>query len=79
MNASERIRRTAQAVASALGGSPLSYLGIVAVVIHAHESACELERWDLVRDDELWRAAREGADELREQLQARARRHGQAA
>jgi hypothetical protein len=74
VTASERIRRTAHAVALAIGGNPLAYMAICAVVIHAHENVCELERWDLVRDDELWRAAHEGADELRENLERRTKR-----
>lgn len=79
MTAADRIRKTAQAVAAALGGSHLAYLPICAVVIHAHENVCELERWELVRDQELWRAAREGADELREGLATRAKRQAEAA
>lgn len=79
MTANDRIRNTAHAVARVLGGSPLSYFAITAVVIYAHESVCEFERWELVRDEDLWRAAREGADELREQLSTRARRQAVSA
>ena len=77
MTASDRIRRVSYVVARELGGSPLAYMGTVAVILWLDESINRLDDWDDICDPEFFRAAREGLDELREKLLARAARHAE--
>jgi hypothetical protein len=77
VTADERIKRTAQAVAQAIGGNHINYLAITAVVLHADTCVSPVDFrdvWQDVRDPDFCRLARDGADELRERLASRGRR-----
>lgn len=71
MNATDRIRRAAYAVAQLVGHHDHArYLEIVAVVLYADESANNLDEWSGILDEEFKRAAVEGAADIRERMQA---------
>lgn len=73
MNAHERIRRCAQAVAGQLGGNHLRYLAVVAVILYCDEAANNVEEWDALADPEFKTAALDGVSELRDGLDRRRR------
>jgi hypothetical protein len=76
MNAVDRIRRAAQAVAKAVGSHDhIGYLEIVAVVLYADESVNNLDEWGAIVDVEFKSAATEGAEDIRERI---TRRHSPA-
>jgi hypothetical protein len=67
----DRIRRAAQAVADLVGThNHLRYLEVVAVVLYADECANNLEEWEALMDPEFITAATEGAEALRDKLEA---------
>lgn len=72
MNYTDRIRRTARAVAEALGSHDHArYLEIVAVVLYADEAVNNLEEWGALLDEEFKRVAVEGAADIRERIAPR--------
>jgi hypothetical protein len=74
----DRIRRTAYAVAQAVGSHDHArYLEIVAVVLYADEGVNNLESWDALMDPEFKAAAVEGAEDIRERTAPR--KHKRAA